>query len=99
MVTDKSVALDNLVELLSLVFEEEMDCESGEIECEKIAWHELKELEAVYGNLFHYWYDSHIREGDQIYKDFQNAELNKLILHLKKKDFPSACNVSFLHKS
>ena len=88
--------LDKLIELLSIVLEENLDCDIAEDLAEKIAWDKLPEISDVYGNLFHYWHDQDIREKEDEYKSMQDSELKKLIQHLKKQEFGKACNISFL---
>lgn len=88
--------VNNLIELLSIVAEEQLDCEIAEHLCGKISWSNIPELEDVYCNLFHYWHDEDIRERDQDYKSMQDSELLKLIHHLKNKEFEKACLISFL---
>ncbi len=56
----------------------------------------VSEYGNVYGNLFDYWHDQDIWEKDKEYKFMQDAELNKLIQHLKNKELAKANNISFL---
>ena len=89
-------ALEELIELLSIVAEEKLDSDIAQGLSEKLDWSAMPQLGAVYGNLFHYWADEDIREKDSEYQSFQNAELAKLIEHLKNKEFGRACDISFL---
>ena len=88
--------LEKLIELLSIVAEENLDCDVAEGLSEIIDWDTIPEIGNVYGNLFHYWDDQDIREKDKEYKFMQDAELNKLIQHLKNKEFAKANKISFL---
>ncbi len=88
--------LSKLIELLSLVVEEDLDCGIAEDLSEKVAWDKLPDIVEVYRNLFHYWHDQDSREKDTEYKLMQEVELIKLIQHLKNKEFHRACNISFL---
>lgn len=88
--------IDKLIELLSLVAEEKLDCDVAESLAEKILWAEISEVGDVYSNLFHFWNDQDIREKDPEYKEMQDSELSKLIQHLKNKEFGKACYISFL---
>ncbi|MFK8067722.1 MAG: hypothetical protein AB8D52_05715 [Gammaproteobacteria bacterium] len=88
--------LDKLIELLSIVVEEHLDCDIAEDLAEKISWNKIPEAGEVYGNLFHYWHDQDIREKDLEYKSMQKLELSKLIQHLKNREFGKACNITFL---
>lgn len=88
--------LDKLIELLSLVAEANLDCDIAEVLVEKIYWQEIPQVSNVYGNLFHYWHDHDIRLTDPEYKSMQDSELEKLIQHLKNREFGKACNISFL---
>ena len=88
--------LDKLIELLSIVIEENLDCDIAEGLCNEIDWSKLIEIESIYANLFHYWNDQDIREKCIEYKSMQNNELKKLIQHLKNEDYVKACNISFL---
>jgi len=88
--------LEKLIELLSIVAEENLDCDVAKGLSELIAWDKIPEVGNVYGNLFHYWHDQDIRKKDKEYKLMQGTELNKLIQLLKNKEFIKANNVSFL---
>jgi hypothetical protein len=88
--------LGKLIELLSIVAEENLGCDVAEGLSEKIAWDEIPEISGVYGNLFHYWHDQDIRKKDKEYNFMKDTELNKLIRHLKNKEFAKANNISFL---
>ncbi len=88
--------LEKLIELLSIVAEENLDCDVAEGLSELIAWDKIPEIGNIYGNLFHYWHYQNIREKDKEYKFMQDTELNKLIQHLKNKEFAKASNISFL---
>ena len=93
---DEECELEKLIELLSIVAEENLDCDIAEGLSKKINWDKIPEIGKVYGNLFHYWHDQDIREKDKEYKFMQDTELNKLIQHLKNKEFAKANNISFL---
>ena len=53
-------------------------------------------LEDIFANLNHYFSDEDIRNKEIEYKNMQNNELKKLILHLKNSDLEMASKVSFL---
>jgi hypothetical protein len=89
--------LNNLIDLLELILSEKLDCGLAEPAFYKLCWNELPGLELVYTNLHHYWNDRDIK--DAAYREFQNAELRKLITHLRNGDFRRASGVSFLHES
>jgi len=91
--------LNILIELLSIVDEEKLDCEIAEDLAEKIAWDQLNEINNVYSNLFHYWHDEDIRFKDLEYSNMQNSELKKLIKYLKNGEFEKANSISFLGAS
>lgn len=40
-------------------------------------------LDAIWGNLDHYWADSDIREREPVYRAMQNAEMEKLVRLLR----------------
>ncbi|MFW5427369.1 MAG: hypothetical protein ACKE8R_08970 [Methylophagaceae bacterium] len=88
--------LDKLIELLSIVIEENLDCDIAEGLCNEIDWSKIIEIKNVYPNLFHYWNDQDHRQECSEYKAMQDSELKKLIQHLKKKEFVKACHISFL---
>ncbi len=47
--------------------------------------------------LNHYWDDEDIRQRDEDYRAMQNDELDKLISRLKRLEYESASEVTFLH--
>lgn len=91
-----SSELEQLCKILELLLAGEIDCGIAQDKVEMLA---ITELEAMYGNLHHYYTDEDIRERDPEYNEFQVAELRKLIKHLKAGNIKSANRVSFLHVS
>ncbi|HBV22065.1 MAG TPA: hypothetical protein DEF07_10165 [Nitrosomonas sp.] len=73
-----------------------IDCENARIKVEALS---MKEFPDLYANLHHYYYDEDTREKDQQYREFQNNELKKLIMHLEVGDMKRANEISFLHES
>lgn len=53
-------------------------------------------LEAILCNLQHYLADADIRERDSDYKAFQDAELRKLVAHLRAGRVDQASRINFL---
>ncbi|MCP4706834.1 MAG: hypothetical protein GY865_19725, partial [candidate division Zixibacteria bacterium] len=95
-VLSMNIELEKLIELLQIVLSEKLDIEVAEGLAGKLDWSQLDFVSDVYGNLFHYWHDTDIREKDPEYKVMQVNELKKLIEHLTKQDYKAACNISFL---
>ncbi|QDF76949.1 MULTISPECIES: hypothetical protein [Shewanella] len=91
--------LEKLIELLSAMHEDNMDCGIAQMLFEKLDWSKMPEVEDVFGNLYHYWHDEDIREKEEEYKLMQENELGKLISLLKHGDYENASNISFLHES
>jgi hypothetical protein len=89
--------LSKLIELLSIVSEDNLDSDIAIALVERISWQMIPEVNRVYGNLFHYWHDQDVRERDPEYKAMQDLELALLIHHLKNNDFVKACSISFLN--
>jgi hypothetical protein len=56
-------------------------------------------LEAIWCNLQHYLADADIRERDSDYKAFQDAELGKLLAHLRAGRVDQASRINFLSES
>ena len=91
--------IDKLIELLEITLHEDLDCEFGEALSERIDWDKMPELDGLYGNLFHFWYDEEPRKKDSVYSEMQLVELSKLIGVLKSGDYESANKITFLGPS
>jgi len=85
-----------LCEILVRLLSGEIDSESAQEQIEALSMEEFGE---VYGNLHHYYSDEDIRQRDPEYKKFQDAELKKLIDHIRTGNIKAAQEVSFLHVS
>ncbi|WP_295623531.1 hypothetical protein [uncultured Nitrosomonas sp.] len=83
---------EQLCKILDLLLADEIDCGVAQDKIEKLT---MTEFDDLYSNLHHYYTDEDIRKRDPEYKEFQVAELQKLIKHLKSGNIKSANRVFF----